>query len=137
MEAVFKSLLAGFPILMLHSALTFAILICGVLVHVRITPYSDVKLVKEGNTAVAVTLGGAILGLAIPLAFCLASSVSGLDILVWGVVVVVLQLIAYKIADFILSDLPQRIENGEIGAAVFLVSIKLAVAAINAAAVVG
>jgi putative membrane protein len=46
-------------------------------------------------------------------------------------------LVAYRITDAVLSDLPKRIVEGEIGPAIFLVSIKIAVAAINAAAVTG
>ena len=59
------------------------------------------------------------------------------EILIWGPVTLLLQIIAFRIADLVLRDLPARIESGEIGAATLLVSIKLAVAAINAAAVSG
>jgi len=49
----------------------------------------------------------------------------------------VILLVVYRIIDFLLKDLPARIENGEIGAAILLSSVKLAVAAITAAAVSG
>lgn len=137
MEAVLKSLMAGFPVLMAHSAVTLVILALGTAIHIQVTPYHEFKQMREGNAAVAVALGGAILGMAIPLAFTLAGSVGVWDIVVWGIVVVVLQLIAYQIAALMLRDLGQRIERGEVGAAIFLVSVKLAVAAINAAAVAG
>ena len=67
----------------------------------------------------------------------MASSVTVYEILIWGPVSLLLQLIAYRITDALLSDLPKRIINGEIGPSVLLVSIKIAVAAINAAAVTG
>ncbi len=137
MQAVLDSFLAGFPVLMLHSSVTIAMLVAGVLVYVWITPWDEVKLIRAGNTAAAVSMGGAVIGLAIPLAFAMAASVSVYEILVWGPVTLVLQIIAYRIADVVLKDLPQRIEDGEMGAAVLLVSIKLAAAAINAAAVAG
>ena len=79
----------------------------------------------------------AIIGLALPLAFAMSASVSVYEILIWGPVTLLLQIIAFRIADLVLRDLPARIESGEIGAATLLVSIKLAVAAINAAAVSG
>ncbi|MGJ3260333.1 MAG: DUF350 domain-containing protein [Rhodospirillales bacterium] len=137
MQAVFDSFLAGFPVLMLHSSVTIAMLVAGVLVYMWITPWDEVKLIRAGNTAAAVSMGGAVIGLAIPLAFAMAASVSVYEILVWGPVTLVLQIIAYRIADVVLKDLPNRIEQGEMGAAVLLVSIKLAAAAINAAAVAG
>ncbi len=137
MEAVLDSFLAGFPVLMAHSATTLVMLFAGVLIYMWITPWDELALVRGGNTAAAVSFGGAIVGLALPLAFAMAASVSIYEILIWGVVTLTLQIIAYRFADLVLKDLPARIEAGEMGAAVLLVSIKLAAAAINAAAVSG
>lgn len=137
MQAVLDSFVAGFPILMLHSAVTMAILVAGVLLYIWITPWDEMGLIRAGNTAAAISLGGAIIGLAVPLAFAMAASVSVYEILIWGPVTLLLQIIAFRIADLLLRDLPSRIEAGEIGAATLLVSIKLAVAAVNAAAVSG
>ena len=137
MEAVIQNFLAGFPVLMLHSSVTLAILVVGVFVYIKITPYDDIALIKAGNTAAAVSLSGAIIGFAVPLAFAMASSITVYEILIWGPVTLLLQLISYRITDAVLSDLPKRIVEGEIGPAIFLVSIKIAVAAINAAAVTG
>ena len=122
---------------MLHSSVTLAILVVGVFVYIKITPYDDIPLIKVGNTAAAVSLSGAIIGFAVPLAFAMASSITVYEILIWGPVTLLLQLVAYRITDAVLSDLPKRIVEGEIGPAIFLVSIKIAVAAINAAAVTG
>jgi putative membrane protein len=46
-------------------------------------------------------------------------------------------LIAFRVTDIVLKDLPNRIVDAEMGPAILLVSIKLAAAAINAAAVTG
>ena len=137
MEAVLQSLMSGFPVLILHLAATTTIAIVGVAIYVAITPYHEFKLIREGNSAAAISLSGAIVGIAVPLAFCMAASVSVFDILVWGSVTLALQLIAYKATDLLMRGLPERIEKNEIGPALVLVSIKLAVAAINAAAVSG
>jgi len=137
MQAVLDSFVAGFPILMMHSSVTIAMLVAGVLLYIWITPWDEMALIRAGNTAAAISLGGAIIGLAIPLAFAMAASVSVYEILIWGLVTLLLQIIAFRVADLLLRDLPTRIEAGEIGAATLLVSIKLAVAAVNAAAVSG
>ena len=76
-----------------------------------------------------------VVGLGIPLAFSMASSISVWEVLIWGPVTLVLQLVAYRLTDLVLKDLPSRIVDGEMGPALLLVSIKLAVAAVNAAAV--
>ena len=51
--------------------------------------------------------------------------------------VVVLQLLAFRLVDMLLTGLPQRIRDGETAAAVLLVGAKLATALILAAALTG
>ena len=137
MDPVFQSFLSGFPVLLLHFAVTMAMLAIGITLYHFVTPYHELHLVRSGNTAAAVSISAAIVGMAIPLAICMATSVSVWDIVIWGVVTLLIQILAYRIADAMLKDLPTRIENGEIGAAIMVVGIKLSVAFINAAAIAG
>ncbi len=137
MTPAIHSLLAGFPVLLLHFSVTIAMLSVGIALYHLITPYHELRLIRGGNTAAALSFSGAIVGLAIPLAVCMASSVSVWDIVIWGIVTLLIQLLAFRIADILLKDLPRRIESGEMGAAILVVAIKLAVALINAAAVAG
>ena len=64
-------------------------------------------------------------------------STSVADIVLWGLATLVLQLLAFRIVDLVLTGLPQRIQEGEISAAVLLVAAKLATALILAAALTG
>ena len=137
MDPVIQSFLAGFPVLMLHASVTVAMLVVAIFVYIKITPYDEIKLIRGGNTAAAVSLSGAIVGLALPLAFSMASSISVWEVLIWGPVTLVLQLFAFRVTDLVLKDLSKRIENDEMGPAILLVSIKLGAAAINSAAVTG
>jgi len=137
MEDALLALWNGLPIFMVHSATSLAILVFGVAVYMKLTSHDELALIREGNAAASLSLGGAIVGLSLPLAFSLASSVSLWDLVFWGLVALLLQTVAFRIVDVILKDLSKRIEEGEIGAAVLLVCCKLATAAINAAAVTG
>lgn len=137
MDAVIQSFLAGFPVLLLHLAVTLGMLGIGVTIYHFVTPYHELRLIRNGNTAAALSISGAIVGLAIPLAICMATSVNVWDIVIWGIVTLLIQILAYRIGDALLKDLPTRIENGEMGAAILVVGIKLAVSFINAAAVAG
>lgn len=135
MDAVIQSFLAGFPVLILHFGLTVVLLAAGVAIYVMITPIREITLIRQNNIAAAISLAGAIIGMAVPLASAMASSVNALDILIFGVVAMVLQLVAYKAGDLVLRDLTQRIEKGELASAILLVGIKLGISAITAAAV--
>ena len=64
----------GFPIALMHIAVTVAILFVGVVIYVLMTPHREIALIREGNSAAALSLGGVLVGLAIPLSASLAGS---------------------------------------------------------------
>ena len=74
MDAVITSLYNGLPIFMLHGGTAILMLIAGAFIYSKITPWNELELIMEGNTAAAVSLSGAILGIAIPLAAALSLS---------------------------------------------------------------
>jgi len=127
----------GFPLTLLHFAVTTLILFLGTALYVLLTPHREITLIREGNAAAAVSLGGVLVGLAVPLAVSLNASTSLVDIAIWGVSTVVVQLLVFRLVDLILRGLPQRIQEGEVAAAALLVGAKLATAIVLAAAVAG
>ena len=137
MDGAIQSFLSGIPFLLTHFGVTIVMLVVGAFIYIKITSHDEMALIKDGNNAAAVSLSGAILGLAIPLAFCMANSVNVYDIVIWGLVTLVIQLVTFWIIDLWLRDLSRKIEDGQVGTAILLVSVKLAVASINAAAISG
>lgn len=135
MSAVFESFLSGFPIFLLHFLITLAMFAIAVFIYEKITPYREMKMVREGNISAAISFSAGILGMAIPLGFCLAGSVNHWDIIIWGTVALVVQVVAFYAANFLLDDLKARIERDEIGSAILLFAGKISVAIINAAAI--
>ncbi len=127
----------GFPITLLHAGLTILILFAGAALYVLLTPHREIALIREGNAAAAISLGGVLLGLSMPLAVSLLASTSLVEIAIWGVSTVVVQLLVFRLTDFVLHGLPQRIQEGETSAAALLVGAKLSTALILAAAVAG
>ena len=137
MDGAIQSFLSGIPFLLTHFGVTIVMLVVGAFIYIKITSHDEMALIKDGNNAAAVSLSGAILGLAIPLAFCMANSINVYDIVIWGLVTLVIQLVTFWIIDLWLRDLSRKIEDGQVGTAILLVSVKLAVASINAAAISG
>jgi putative membrane protein len=127
----------GFPITLLHAGVTILILLAAAVIYVLMTPHREISLIRAGNAAAAMSLGGVLIGLAIPLAASLSSSTSMIEIGVWGASTVVLQLLIFRLVDMLLRGLPQRIQEGEVSAAALLVGAKIATALIIAAAVSG
>ena len=134
---VVQSLLSGLPVFLLHLASATAAWVAALSLYMWITPHDEFALIRAGNDAAAISLGGAAIGLAIPLALCLAGSVNVWDIIIWGSVTLVLQLIAFRVVDFLLGSLSTRIEANERSAAIFLAMMKTAIACLTGAAVAG
>lgn len=141
MESTFGSILTalgtGLPVLLGQLAVTLALLVAGVAVYTRITPYDERRLVSDGNAAGGLTLAGAIVALAIPLAATLATSTVVLDIVLWGVVALIFQLVAFAVATLLIPNLRGQIEAGNVASATALVGVQIGVALINAAAMAG
>lgn len=125
---------AGFPVFLAHAGVTVIILVAAAALYVLLTPHKEITLIREGNTAAALSLSGVLLGLAIPLSASLKASTNVIEIGLWGAVTVVVQLLVFRLVDMILRGLPKRIQEGEISAAALLVGAKLATAIVVAAA---
>lgn len=136
-SAEVQAFASGFPVMVTHLIVTLLLLAAGASLYALLTPWKEIALIREGNPAAAVAFAGVLLGLAIPLAVSLAASTSVRDIAIWGVATLVLQLLAFRIVDLMLTGLPQRIREGEVSAAVVLVGAKLATAVILSAALSG
>ena len=57
---------AGFPLALLHAAATLLILAAGAALYALLTPHREIALIREGNTAAAISFGGVLAGLALP-----------------------------------------------------------------------
>ena len=136
MDAVITSLYNGLPIFMLHGGTAILMLIVGAFIYSKITPWNELDLIMEGNIAAAVSFSGAILGIAIPLAAALSSSISIWEIVVWGSVAIILQITVFLILDLVLPNLSEQIKANKIAAGIFIASNKIALALMNAAAVI-
>jgi len=137
MLPVLQSLIAGLPFFLLHLGVSIAVFLLALAAYLWLTPHREMALIRQGNQAAAISLGGAAIGLAIPMAVCLQSSINVWDIVLWGAVTLVIQVFAFRVVDLVVHDLPKRIEHDERSAALFLAAMKIAVAMLNAAAVSG
>jgi putative membrane protein len=127
---------SGLPMVLLQFVLVLVLLVVGVVIYVSVTPFHERELLREANPAAATVLGGAVVALAIPLAALLATTGALLDILVWGVVALLLQLLTLVVMSHLLRGMRAMIEAGQVAAAIPLVAAQLSIALLNAAAMV-
>jgi len=104
------------------------------LIYQWVTPYNEAKLIREGNVAAALALGGALVGYVLPLASALSNTVSLVEFCAWAALAGVIQIAAFTLVRMVaMKDVSARIEKGEIAAGLYLMSISLAVGLLNAA----
>lgn len=127
---------SGLPHLLLQFAVAVALLCAGVATYMVATPFRERELIAEGNTAAGVVLLGAILALAIPIAATLATTALVLDLIVWGIVAVLLQLLVIVCISLVFRHLRGAIQHGNVAAALVLAATQLAVALLNAAVMI-
>ena len=124
------------PVLLANFGLVLGLLLIGILIYMAVTPFHERELMRDCNTAAATVLGGALVALAIPLAALLATTSGLLDILIWGVVAVILQLVTVMIVLLLMRGMRTMIEAGQIAAAIPLVAAQISIGLLNAAVMV-
>ena len=137
MQCILATLQQGLPVLIGQLAATLALLGIGMACYMALTPFNEWRLVREGNVAAGIVVAGTLVALALPLAATLASSGVVLDIVLWGLVALVIQLATFVAATAAIRGLRAMIEAGNVAAALVLVGIQIAVALLNAGAMAG
>ena len=135
LSAPLNAFVAGFPDFIIQLGVALGLFVASLFIYTVMTPHKELALIRAGNPSAALAYGGVIVGLAIPLASCLEHAMGLFDLLIWGVVTLLIQLLAFRFADIFLRGLPRRIAEGDVAAAVFLMSIKIGLALIMAGAV--
>ncbi len=126
--------LTGIVAHLVHLGIAAAAVFVFVAIYVTMTPHREFRLIRLGNSAAAISLGGAILGYTIPLAKAVAQSESILDMLIWSGVALVAQLLAYGISRLILPQLSAHVDEGKTASSILMAAIAVAVGLLNSAA---
>jgi putative membrane protein len=125
-----KAAVLGFVAYILGAAVLFALF---QFIYTRITPHKEFELIRSGNVAAAIALGGAVIGFAIPASNVIAYSISLLDFVVWAVIAAFVQLLAFLMTSLVLKGTSERIKKGEIAAGIYVAAVAISVGMLNAA----
>jgi putative membrane protein len=132
MRQVFDSF-AGFDDFLAYLALALVLLAVFVAIYVRVTPYREMALIREGNMAASFSLSGSILGFIIPLASAVQHSVNMVDMAIWGLIAMLVQIAAYVAVKLLIPSITQDIPANKGAQGFFLGSVSLGVGMLNAA----
>ncbi|OHC63557.1 MAG: hypothetical protein A3H93_19390 [Rhodocyclales bacterium RIFCSPLOWO2_02_FULL_63_24] len=125
--------LAALPNFLAYLGAALALLTVFMAIYLYVTPYDEIALIRNNNTAAAISLSGAVLGFAMPIANVIAHSDTLLDLAVWGVIAGVVQLLAWGVARVALPQLQEDIAAGRAAPATFVAALSITVGLLNAA----
>ena len=125
--------LATLPNFLAYLGTAIVLLAAFVTIYLYVTPYDEIALIRNNNTAAAISLAGAILGFAMPIANVIAHSDTLLDLVFWGVVAGLVQLAAWGVARVALPTLKEDIAANRAAPATFVAALSATIGLINAA----
>ncbi len=123
----------SFDDFLLYLAISSVLLAVFIAIYVRITPYREISLIREGNMAAAFSLSGTLLGMVVPLANAVEYSVGPVDLVIWGSIALIVQLLVFIIIRITLPNIAHDIPAGKQASGFFLGVISLAAGLLNAA----
>jgi putative membrane protein len=126
-------LMSMLPSFLAYFGVAVVLLAVFLLVYVNVTPYDEISLIRQGNTAAAISLSGALFGFAMPVANVIAHSDALGDLAAWGAIAGVIQILTYVVARFALPHLTEDIPAGKVAPATFLAALSLTIGLTNAA----
>ncbi len=102
-------------------------------VYSTVTRHNEIKLIKEKSTAAAIAFSGSLIGFAMPLASAMMNSVTILEMVVWGVVALIVQIVVYLLVRLPMPRISERITENEVAAGIWLGAASLVGGILNAA----
>lgn len=133
-------MLANLPLYLAFIGTSVGLLLVAIVIYKAITPFDELRLIRAGNRAAAISLGGTGIGLALTLHAIGSATWSVLDLAVWGAIALVVQLLTYALVATLLVGLGQRarikeaIEADRVGYGILLGAAAIIVGILNAAA---
>jgi putative membrane protein len=125
--------LANLPSFLLYFATSMVLFAAFLAAYTTLVPLHEWRLIREGNTAVALALAGAMLGFAMPLAVAIARAANLADMAVWAAVSLVLQLLCFAALGLLRRNARVALAQGDMAEAILLAAGSVVLGLLNAA----
>ncbi len=127
-------MLANLPLYLAFLGTSLGLLVAALVIYVMLTPYHEIRLIREGNNAAAASLGGTAIGMAIVLFSTASNTFSVVELAVWGGLGLIGQLFVFFVVSFILPGLKQGITDNKVSYGIILGAFSIAMGILNAGA---
>lgn len=110
-----------------------ALTIIFVMIYIAITPHNETKLIREGNAAAALGLGAAVIGFILPLTLVISVSHTIADVLLWGAIALLVQVLGHVICRMLMPTLTADIAAGKFSAAIVVATVAIGLGMLQSA----
>lgn len=125
--------LSGLPAFLIYFVVAAVLVAAYLYAYTWITAHNEFELLKANNAAAAIALGMSMVGFALPLTSSIGHADGVIDMAIWGVIALVVQIGVYYAARMAVPNLSERIEAGEIAPAIWLGLAAVTAGMLNAA----
>ena len=125
--------LSGLPYFLLYFGIAVGLVALYLFVYAFVTAHNEFALIRQNVLSAAVSLGLSLIGFALPLSSAIVHARNVIELIVWGVVALIVQIVVYWLVRLVVPNLSERIASGELASALFLGAASLAAGVINAA----
>jgi len=120
---------------LIHLLLAAVLLAVFFKAYTWMTPFDEVLLIRQGNFAAALSLGGALIGFSITIASALVHTADYREFSGWSLGAMVVQMLAYAITTRALNMAKDQIEGNNAAFGGLLGAISISIGAINGACI--
>lgn len=133
MTEIFNELVVDLPAFLGFFVVAAILALVYVVIYTFVTRHNEFELIKQNSVAASIAFSGSLIGFCLPVASAMLSSVSILEMVVWGIVALIVQIVVYLLVRMPMPRVSERIEANELAAGIWLGSASLAGGILNAA----
>jgi len=126
--------ISGLPFFLLYFGIAVVLVALYLFVYALVTAHNEFDLIRQNVLSAAVSLCLSLIGFALPLSSAIVHARGVLDLIVWGLVALAVQIVVYWLVRLLVPNLSERIASGELSSALFLGAASVAAGIVNAAA---
>lgn len=116
-----------------HLVAAGLLIVAFFMLYTWLVPYDEITLIRQGNSAAALSLGGALIGFSITIASGIVHTDSLLQFAGWAAGAALVQVVTYMLVTRLLHMSKEHVESGNAAFGGLLGAIAIAVGAVNAA----
>ena len=127
-------MLESLPLYLMFLGTAVGLMAAAMAAYILITPHREIALIRDGNIAAAVSFGGTAIGMAIVLCSTASGTFNVVELLIWGGIGLVGQLLVYALVAVMIPGLSKGLTEGRTSYGVLLGTMSIAMGILNAGA---